>query len=59
MSPYSAEFHSPPQPMTSVLVEWLSKYDVKQARVAAPHSLNEYAPSFPYSPSFLGLCCLC
>ncbi|KAF8207333.1 hypothetical protein K438DRAFT_2013347 [Mycena galopus ATCC 62051] len=26
MSRYSAEFPSPPQPMTSVLVEWLSKY---------------------------------
>ena len=38
MSRYNAEYPFavafPPQPMTNVLAEWLSKHDVKQAHVA-------------------------
>jgi hypothetical protein len=38
MSRYNTEFSFPvafpPQPMTNVLAEWLSKHEVKQAHVA-------------------------
>jgi len=53
MSTYNAEYPFavafPPQPMTNVLAEWLSKQNVRQAHVAGngffPHHLTILIPS--------------
>ena len=48
MSRYNAEFPFPvafpPQQMTNVLAEWLSKHDVKQAHIAGAHVSHEMPP---------------